>query len=445
MDAGYEACSKQEAELFNPVGVQSVLEDYSNCIYKNENTLENASSISVVIAPDPTHYIDLHDCKICMGLKIVKTGNADLEATDIVGTVNMPFTSIFKRVEVHIGGKQVDGMNDYDAIKNYMLTEVGYGAAAKKYTLGHLGYHEDTVKLMDQGTYKKSNGTDDLSDDKINWGFKQRCELTALSKVMDLCGPIPSDVFMRSQRLLPSKLEIRIVFKLNASDFVLMSADSTKGYTYKLTYFDVHIRKVAYESDHAISIEKIALVQPMLMPITRHELSLHTISNKDMYANFQNLFPNQLPKQILIGLVESDRLSGNIKMNPFKFEPFDLSRLTLRHGAKIISGYALEPKNNLGGEMLAFCNLLDARQCFARNQDIGFGITEFNTDRRIYCFTTSPDMEVEGLSQRRQPGGLSMEIHLEKAHDKAINVVVVGVFDNLIRITGNRAVVIDYS
>ena len=138
MTSTYASCSKAEVELFNPVGVQSRIIGSSYAKYSNENTLENCSTVSVTIPPDQVNLIDLHDCSLKVGFKIVKAGGADITDADLVAPCNLAFTSLFKRVEVFVGGVQVDCTNDYDAHKNFMNVEFSYGAAAKRYTLPHM-------------------------------------------------------------------------------------------------------------------------------------------------------------------------------------------------------------------------------------------------------------------------------------------------------------------
>ena len=55
---------------------------------------------------------------------------------------------------------------------------------------------------------------------------------------------------------------------------------------------------------------------------------------------------------------------------------------------------------------------MDARNCFARDKVIGITLEEFNKAHRVYCVTLSPDMEVDGIAQRRHTRGISVEIEL---------------------------------
>ena len=95
----YANCSKSELELFSQVGVQSAIISSNYAKYSNLNTLENCSTVSITIPPDPVNVIDLHDSRLFVGFKVVKA-TGDLEAADLVAPCNLSLTSLFKRVEV---------------------------------------------------------------------------------------------------------------------------------------------------------------------------------------------------------------------------------------------------------------------------------------------------------------------------------------------------------
>ena len=222
-------CTKSETMLFAPIPEQRAVDSSTNVSYGNNSTLENASAITVVI-PQEDKFIDFHDSVLNIGLKILKSGvdMKDAEDND-VAFANIPLSTIFKRVEVFLGDKQISGSDDFEAYKNYVNWETTFSANAKKHGLRCIGYAKDTTGKMD------TRGAD-------NAGFALRQGWTAKSAEVRFVGPIPSDLFLSAERLLPPNVPIRLVFKLASPEFCLLAPNAT--FNYKITHFEVIMRKV---------------------------------------------------------------------------------------------------------------------------------------------------------------------------------------------------------
>lgn len=422
-------CTKTETLLFDPAPEQVVIKDSTFETYSELSTLDNASAITINI-PGSSDYVDLHNCRLELGLKITKPDGSNLAADTKVAFVNCPFTSVLKDISVYFGERLVSGGDDYTAYKNYILTELGYGSTAKNITLRTIGYAKDTTGQMD------------VCDDD-NAGFKTRMEWAALSSVLCLKGPIPVELFATTEKYLCPFLNIRFVLKLNSPEFALMAASA---FRYKVTHCKVKICKVKLDPTVALALENEATKsgRNMLLPFTRYQVAMHSISRGDRNATIQSIFPDQKPKQVLVTLVDAQAVTGDIKKNPYKFQHFDLDKISLKHGSKIISGEAMEPQDPRGGLIDCYSHLLEGRECFARNSEIGITLEDFTNDRRIYCFTLAPDFEISGIRQPRENGGLTLELSFSTGLPLAINVIILACFDNTIQVSGNRAVMMDY-
>ena len=276
-----------------------------------------------------------------------------------------------------------------------------------------------------------------------NTGFTKRQAWSALSHTFHLQGRIPSDIILSSERLLPPNIPQRYVFKLASPEFFLMAPDAT--FTYQIVYFKLRQRVVTLEPSLALGIEQQSMRENIVLPFTRHQISVHSLSAGDSTGYIQNIFPQHLPKQILIGLISSSRVTGTITENPYKFEGFHLSSMTLKHGSNIVNGETVMPEDTEGGLLRAYTTLLDGKESFFSNKEIGISLAEFDSDRRIYCFTTSPDMEVDGITQVRRSGGLSLNLVFSQPLPNAINVMILGKFDSCILIGKNNQIMKDYS
>merc|ERR1712237_105307 len=84
-------------------------------------------------------------------------------------------------------------------------------------------------------------------------------------------------------------------------------------------------------------------------PIRRVETKVFSIPKGNLSANQENLFLGQLPKRVVIGLVENTAFSGDSSKNPFNFEHFSTDFLALYLDGNQIPSKPLQPDfdNNL--------------------------------------------------------------------------------------------------
>ena len=76
--------------------------------------------------------------------------------------------------------------------------------------------------------------------------------------------------------------------------------------------------------------DKMFTKKNALFPITRSLCKKYTIPSGVSSVNTPNIVNGVLPRQVVIGLLRADALNGDPKLNPFNFQHFYSSYLTLR-------------------------------------------------------------------------------------------------------------------
>jgi hypothetical protein len=93
--------------------------------------------------------------------------------------------------------------------------------------------------------------------------------------------------------------------------------------------FFVVVRKVRISNQvrlaHAMGLEKINAYYP----ITRVDVQNRTINMGVTSERFENLVKGTLPKRLCLGMVSSAAFNGSYNNNPFNFQHFNLSELSV--------------------------------------------------------------------------------------------------------------------
>jgi hypothetical protein len=164
------------------------------------------------------------------------------------------------------------------------------------------------------------------------------------------------------------------------------------------------------------------------------------------YLDFiqEKLFSGQLPTRLIIGCVDNKAFNGDYKLNPFNFQHFSASELSVyldghQHSIKPLH---MDFANNqyVNAYMSMFS---DTRK---ENQDEGNDIerSEFAQGYSLYVFDLTPDLSENDSFNLTRSGGVRVGMKFSKALEKTITVVAFAEFENIIEIDRNRNVVFDY-
>ena len=240
------------------------------------------------------------------------------------------------------------------AYRSYIETLLNYDVSAKNSQLSSALYFKDTPGHMDeQGalptskeiTYVKGNypgGSSAPTDNQKetvsipvpgtgNQGFAKRHEFTKDSKEFVLSGPIFSDVFM-GDRLLLNMMDLKIVLNRTPNAFCLMDKNTTANLMNpKVELIDIvlKIRKVKVDQSVSDATELILKQTPVLYPIRRVECKALTIPSGLSTIRKDNIFSGIIPKSFVMDFVDLNAYNGVYGKNPYNFQHFGVTTLTL--------------------------------------------------------------------------------------------------------------------
>ena len=182
--------------------------------------------------------------------------------------------------------------------------------------------------------------------------------------------------------------------------------------------------------------------------INRVECKVFSTPRENYSGNQPNIFQGQLPDRIVIGMVDSTAFNGSFKKNPFNFKNYDITYLGLTVNGEHLPSKPLQMKfgDAQGANYIsAFQTLYAGTNKLFQNEGNGTSRDEYPKGYTLFVFDLTADLCSRDHLQPIKNGNVSLEVQFDTALNLAINIVVLGEFENLIEIDANRNVLCDFN
>ena len=108
--------------------------------------------------------------------------------------------------------------------------------------------------------------------------------------------------------------------------FVLMAkSDVTESFKVNILSAKLYVSKLEITPSLCLAHECILQQKTAKYPITRVECKVIHLTQEQKSFTHDNLFLGQLPKRIVLGLVDNRALNGDISLNPYNFQHCNLN------------------------------------------------------------------------------------------------------------------------
>ena len=431
---GSGECVKSELDLFQIAPTQTCIEKSLYIEVPPLSALAGSTPLEFYIAGNGEDYIDLNNTLLYVKCKITQEDGTNIANDTRVALVNYPIAAIFSQLDVTIGDRLISQSNNcypyrafIEAVLNYsgetLATQFSAGAFYKD-TAGHL---ESTVLV---------NPTND--------GFSERARLTAASRVVDLLGHLHADIFFQ-EKLLLNGVDVKIKLTRNKDSFCLMSG-AGDGVRFKL-HIDsasLFVKKVKVAPGIRLAHAEALLTSPAKYPVDRVSMKVFSIPAGARVSNQDNLFLGQLPKMLVMGLVDNDAFSGSFTKNPFHFKHYNINFVALYMDGEQIPTKPFQPDFDTRNSVREYMSLVQTAGKHLQDRPLLINRDEFGNGYTLFAFDLSPDQECADHYSLIKTGNLRAEIRFAAALPQTVNLIVYGVFDNVIEINHSRNVLFDY-
>ncbi|XP_075421377.1 uncharacterized protein F54H12.2-like [Ascaphus truei] len=424
-------CAKSELDIFEIQPTQTSIEKSLYVEIQPLAALSETAPLEFYIAGNGEHYFDLNNTLIYITCKIVKQDNTPIADGARVSRINYPIATLFNQLDVTLGDRLISQSNNLYAYRAYIETILNYSADAlsTQFTTGL--FYKDTAGQHQTRTV----GGD-------NHGFTKRSQMTERGKAVELLGHLHSDIFFQ-EKLILNGLDLKIKLTRNKDTFCLMSAEA-EPFKIQILNASLFVKRVQIAPAVRIGHAQGLLSGNAKYTIDRVGMKIYSIAVGSRVCNLENLFLGQLPKLVIIGFVDNDAFSGAYDKNPLCFKHNHVNFAALYLDGEQIPTKPFQPDFENANSIREYMALVQIAG--KQNADAGFLINreEYVEGYTLFAFDLSPDQERGGHFSLIRNGNLRAEIRFSRALDRTVNIIVYGVFDNVIEINQRREVLYDF-
>ncbi|XP_066478855.1 uncharacterized protein F54H12.2-like [Tiliqua scincoides] len=292
--------------------------------------------------------------------------------------------------------------------------------------------------------YKDTPGEHNSADlDGQNQGFIKRAGLTAESRKIELLGHLHADLFFQ-EKLLLHGVDVKIKLTRSKDRFCMMTDDANVRYKLKLLTASLFVKKVRVAQGVRLGHTEALLTATAKYPVDRVSMKVFSLPAGSRVSNQENLFLGQLPKMVVIGLVDNDAFSGTLGKNPFNFKHYDINFFAIYLSGYQIPAKPFQPDFQEGSCVREYMSLVHASGKPMKDKGLIVNREDFARGYTLFAFDLSPDQECGEHYSLINTGNLRAEVRFARPLPQTVNMIVYGVFDNIIKINNQRNVLFDY-
>ncbi|XP_062835853.1 uncharacterized protein F54H12.2-like [Anolis carolinensis] len=427
-----EECTKSELDLFHIGATQTSIERSLYIEVPPLTALTEAAPLDFFIAGNGEDYMDLNNTLLYLTCKVVNEDGTNLPNDAAVGLVNYPIASIFSQLDVTLGDRLISQSNNCYPYRAYIESVLNYceDTLATQFTAGLF--------------YKDDAGEHESTElDGENDGFIKRATLGAGSRKIDLMGHLHADLFFQ-EKLLLNGVDVKIKLTRNKNAFCLMSNDANKRYKLHILSASLFVKKVKLTPGVRLGHAEALLTSNAKYPVDRVSMKVFSIPVGSRVSNQENLFLGQLPKQVVIGLVDNDSFSGAYNKNPFNFKHYDINFAALYLDGEQYPMKPFQPNFEEDNCVREYMSLVQTAGKHMKDSALLINREEYAKGYTLFAFDLTPDQECADHYSLIKTGNLRAELRFAKPLPTTVNMLVYGVFDNVIEINHRRNVLFDY-
>ena len=148
----------------------------------------------------------------------------------------------------------------------------------------------------------------------------------------------------------------------------------------------------------------------------------------------------------MIAMVDNTAFNGDLGMNPFNFQHFGLSNLTLYRDGISVSGRPFTPDFVNGKVMRSYMQTMQTFKYYNSDDTNGLTPDEFCNGYTIFAFDLTADKDITASHrQGHSTKNLRLDLTFATATKHTINVLLYAVYDSSIEITQQRDAITFYT
>ena len=343
---------------------------------------------------------------------------------------------MFSQVDVALNGKLISDSTPTYPYRAMIETLLNYDREAKDTHLQSQFYFKDDAGHMD---------FNDLSATIIsNTGLKKRFDKTKISKVFEMMGPIHADLFAQNNVLLPG-VEVRLKLHRSKDAFCLTTKVANPDYRVRILDAVLYVRKLTCSDTHVLSDIVTLNREPAKYKIRRTVIRNIAIPAGTQDMQRDNVFLGELPKRLVLCLVNTASFNGSYVKNPFRFQPFGVNYVALHVDEKQYPATPLTPNFTTQTALRSYLQLFSATGRLYGDGGMDITPSDFLDGYTLFAFDLTPDGSHGQHYTVNKRGNLRIDLKFDTPLASTTNLLIYAEFDNIIEIDKNRNILYDFA
>ena len=384
-----------------------------------------------IIPADPSEFTLMPFTRLEGEIEITKTGGGHVTDTELNAYVSLLPQSIFRQVECVVSGTQVSDLSTPSyAFKAYLETHLAFTKDQKETMFNDLEYYsKDTIGKEETFSITAGDGATSF----IERHGKMKVGKFPFSMILHVD-------FMNCHTPLLPNTELKLRFIRNEDSFSLLGAE--KQAKIKINNLRLSIRRISLDPQITDGIEEKLSSTPAIYPITNSKIKTYIISSGRQTERVSQIFRGKLPKQIVIGFVDSRGVDGNIAKNPFKFGNFGINYFQAYINGEPIRPQAFQPDFENNSYMSEYRWLLDNLGCYVSKNPLDTNYKEFGSNSTFFAYDLSPELCNLYHQHGNQSGVFDFDVGFKAALTNNVTAIIYGSFHEVIMIDKFRNVTV---
>lgn len=348
--------------------------------------------IEFLIPAMADRYTDLDDLFLYVKFSYEVSG---LKQGELVCPVNNLLHSMFSKVDMTLQDKSITSSSQHYAYKSYMEKLLGYGEDAKE-------TYARTAGWMRDSDFSKP-------DARRAAAMKEKTTIELMDRLhLDLCS---------QERLMLNGVQIKISLQTHRPSFYFQASSKTDSIS-KVTFEHVALfAKHVEVSEMQASAHRASLLKsPALYPISRNEIRQFVLSKGEQNRSLDNVVQGQLPRRLFVMLVKNAAENGDISLNPFNFEHFNLNFLACYLNGDQFPGIPYQPDFSKGICSREYFDLFRSLNQLSAKPNLDIKLDEFKNGFTIYGINFAADSSdpIDGHYNPLRRGNLRIDLRFIK-------------------------------
>ena len=235
---------------------------------------------------------------------------------------------------------------------------------------------------------------------------------------------------MALDKLMPSTYKISIKLNRSKDEFVLHHAATiTDKLKIEISEIKVYIRYIEViekiRQDHL----KLHGSDVQKFPIVRSEIKVFSESGTSPNVNLHNIYKDDLPKSILVLLVNTQRFSGHLQRNPYLFHHYNITHACLKYNSETIPSDPFTPDISNKRYWREYRSIIDSIGLLHDNASHLVTPELYENGFFALAFSTSPDNCYHAHTHEAQTGSVDLQLKFKEAPGEAFTIILFATYD----------------